>query len=784
MTPVTVPDLIERLTKSDFLTGEQLRELRESEKALASSDALAEHLVERKWLTSYQVDQLLLDRLGQLTLGGFRLLEPIGSGGMGEVFRALQVKLNRSVAIKLIRKEFAAAHTDALARFRREALAVAKLAHPNIVVIFDADECDGTHYLVMEYVAGQDLSKYVKEHGALPVEGACECIRQAALGLQHAHEHNLVHRDIKPSNLLLVLPESERDAKSINFSRAQVKILDLGLARINSEENIDASLTRDRGVMGTPDYISPEQARDPRSADIRSDLYSLGCTFYYLLAGHPPFPNGTSLEKVMCHQLERPRAITQLRPDVPQEVSQILRKLLSKARDDRYQTPAALADELGQHLGVVPRRRREPPGDSKQKAHSDSKPTVVTSVPAQDRGQVARPMLLSAAAGASPVKSELFEGTVLPGAGDTYSNYFDLVNQPEAPPCQIVKGLTMGEMAMGEYGPAPLQAHCIAILQGHRAPVATMAFAGRGKFLATGGLDHSVRVWVLDGSDFRQATAFHDERLGEIQGLAFCCNQQSLLVAASGFGGRVWKWRWQDRLDREMQGLEGGGGSALSLSSDGAQIAAAERGTAHVWRFAGDQTKYRGKLEGRGPDIVCTAFGSDGQSVYTGNAQGIVQSWRMSWRKFRPECAFAAHVGPVHALATSPDGRHIATAGTDNAIRIWTLDREPELVTSITAGLRGVARRIQFYGRGESLVAMTDAGQIAQWRTKDAFKEAEWRVNQIVAMSQAIADNGRVVAVGRTDGAVHVYALGSSAEPPKSAVPPPAEADPVEVQAT
>ena len=294
------------------------------------------------------------------------------------------------------------------------------------------------------------------------------------------------------------------------------------------------------------------------------------------------------------------------------------------------------------------------------------------------------------------------------------------------------------------------------------------------------GLDHSIRVWVLDGYDFRQVTHFRDERLGEIQGLVYCPNH-SLLVATSGFGGRVWRWRWQDRLDREMEGLDGTASTALSLSPDGSHVAAADRKTTHIWKL-GDQVKHKGTLDGRGPDIVSTAFTADGLGIYTGNVQGIVQSWKLAWRKFRVECTFAAHVGPVHALVSSPDCRHIATAGTDGAVRIWTVDREPDLEATISGGLRGVARKIVYLGRGESLLSISDAGQVAQWRAKDASKEAEWRLNQAVTSCQAIADQGRLVAVGRTDGTVHVYTLASvpesslfsTAQPPPNAAEAPA----------
>src|SRR5262249_27353101 len=191
---------------------------------------VANELVKRDLLTKYQADQILSNRLEKLELGPYRLLRPIGAGGMGEVYLALQKKLERNVAIKVLRPDFAAAHATALARFRREALAVARLAHPNIVHIYDTDEIDGTHFIVMEYVPGVDLWRFVEERGPLPIDMACDFMRQAALGLQHAHEHGLVHRDIKPSNLLVVVPEKPAPG---NFGC--VKVLDLGLARIQDE---------------------------------------------------------------------------------------------------------------------------------------------------------------------------------------------------------------------------------------------------------------------------------------------------------------------------------------------------------------------------------------------------------------------------------------------------------------------------------------------------------------------------------------------------------------------
>jgi serine/threonine protein kinase len=296
---------------------------------------LARSLIDRGWLTPYQANQLLQGRGQELLLGSYVLLERIGEGGMGAVFKARNWKLGQVVALKLMREQRVNS-TDAVKRFQREVRAAAQLDHPNIVRAWDADEVNGSHLLVMEFVAGIDLAKMVRTHGPLPVAQACEYIRQAALGLQHAFERGLVHRDIKPSNLF------------VTQDGACVKILDFGLARLGETEGEASSttLTREGAVMGTLDYIAPEQAIDSHQVDIRADLYSLGCTFYHLLTGKVPFPGGEALAKLLKHRIDEPTPLRQLRPEVPEAVSGVVRKLMAKLPTKRYQSPVELVITL------------------------------------------------------------------------------------------------------------------------------------------------------------------------------------------------------------------------------------------------------------------------------------------------------------------------------------------------------------------------------------------------------------------------------------------------------
>jgi tRNA A-37 threonylcarbamoyl transferase component Bud32 len=286
----------------------------------------------------------------------YRVLELVGVGGMGAVYKAEHVLMGRPVALKVLNRELIDRPATA-ERFRREARAAAQLAHPNIVAAFDAEQAGDTHFLVMEYVDGVSLARLVADRGPLPVAEACDYVRQTALGLQHAQERGMVHRDIKPQNLM-------------RTPVGQIKILDFGLARFAMENAADAqpaparpealagSLTLTGMVMGTPDYIAPEQARDAHAADIRADIYSLGCTLYHLLAGHAPFPEGTVVQKVKAHMEHDPRPLTAVRPDVPPELVRVIERMTAKEPADRLQTPAEVLGALTPFLAPPPRPPR------------------------------------------------------------------------------------------------------------------------------------------------------------------------------------------------------------------------------------------------------------------------------------------------------------------------------------------------------------------------------------------------------------------------------------------
>lgn len=269
----------------------------------------------------------------------YEIVRLIGKGGMGDVFQARHRMMDRTVAIKVINHEFIR-KSQAVDRFHREVKAAARLSHPNIVTAYDAEQAGDLHFLVMEYVDGIDLARLVKEKGRLRSQEACDFARQAAIGLQHAHEQGMVHRDIKPHNLMV-------------STDGIVKILDFGLASLAPGVLLDEDTTETSGeltvagsIVGTPDFISPEQAQDAHQADIRSDIYSLGATLYYLLSGRAPFADASVIEKLKRHAEQEPVPLEHLQIEIPGELAEVIRKMMAKDPDERYQTPQEVADAL------------------------------------------------------------------------------------------------------------------------------------------------------------------------------------------------------------------------------------------------------------------------------------------------------------------------------------------------------------------------------------------------------------------------------------------------------
>jgi eukaryotic-like serine/threonine-protein kinase len=334
--PANADEFVDLIRKSgvvdDNRLNSYLKQLASNSGIPADVNKFASLLMRDGVLTFFQAEQFLLGKWKRFTIGKYKVLERLGSGGMGQVFLCEHKLMRRKVAVKVL-PTAKAQDSSSLERFYREARAVAALDHPNIVRAYDIDQDDNLHFLVMEYVDGASLQEMVKKGGPMGYLRCCHYVYWSAIGLQHAHVGGLIHRDIKPANILV-------------DRQGTVKILDMGLARFfNDDEDL---LTRkyDENVLGTADYLAPEQALDSHTVDGRADIYSLGATFYFMLTGRPPFNEGTIAQKLIWHQTRNPEPIREIRPEVPEGVAAIIEKMMAKEPDQRFLSPAELADAL------------------------------------------------------------------------------------------------------------------------------------------------------------------------------------------------------------------------------------------------------------------------------------------------------------------------------------------------------------------------------------------------------------------------------------------------------
>ncbi len=324
---ITLEKFISQLDESGVISAVEITAFQQSQSPAAeSAEELGKLLVKHKKVTKLQAQLVYQGKGDRLLLGNYLILDKIGAGGMGDVYLAEHRRMERQVALKTLPAAMTR-DTQSMLRFHREVKAAAKLTHPNIVAAYDADEANGVHYFVMEYVEGIDLSAVVKKQGVLEVDVAVDYILQAAKGLEFAHNKGVIHRDIKPANLLL-----DNDGC--------VKILDMGLARIEDEAHeIPATqLTQDGSVMGTVDYMAPEQAKDTHTADARSDIYSLGCSLYYLLTGESVYRGSTMVNRIMAHQNDPIPSLTGKHILISQDVDAVFQKMVAKKPEDRFQS--------------------------------------------------------------------------------------------------------------------------------------------------------------------------------------------------------------------------------------------------------------------------------------------------------------------------------------------------------------------------------------------------------------------------------------------------------------
>jgi serine/threonine protein kinase len=375
--PASIAEFLDLVRRSGVLEDARLdaylRQHPEHEDRATSLTGFARQTVRDGLLTQFQAEQFIAGKWKRFSIGKYRVLERLGSGGMGQVFLCEHKLMRRRVAVKVLPAS-KAEEPAALERFYREARAVASLDHPNLVRAFDIDQDADLHFLVMEFVEGASLQEIVRKHGPMDPIRAAHYLHQAAVGLDYANQvAGLIHRDIKPGNIMV-------DRMGV------VKILDMGLARFFNDEADVLTRKYDESVLGTADYLSPEQAIDSHSVDIRADIYSLGATFYFVLTGQPPFPDGTVAQKLIWHQSKQPKPLAEVRRGLPGELVQVIERMMRKSPGERYSTPGEITGDLVALTSVpIP-----PPPDAEMPQLSLAAMAGATSAPSNPRAMAAR----------------------------------------------------------------------------------------------------------------------------------------------------------------------------------------------------------------------------------------------------------------------------------------------------------------------------------------------------------------------------------------------------------
>ncbi len=586
---------------------------------------------------------------------GYEIVEELGRGGMGIVYQARDFNTNEVVAIKVIRRD-RLVHADSVRRFRREAQAASRLSHPNIVRVYDSDHEGNTHYIVMEYVEGATLHALVEENGALAVHLACEYVRQAALALQHAHEQALVHRDIKPSNLMATQTTSTMHNQT--HSIHVIKVLDMGVAKLHHlpESPVESltTLTQPGSVIGTADFIAPEQLEDPRMADHRADLYSLGCTFYYLLTGRVPFPGGSLIQKLDNQRWKSPEAVEQLRPEAPKPIGAVVRKLMAKRPNERYQSGADVAQDIQSILNGRPTTQHAPRTSLIQLG-------VCT-------GHTAGVLCVAVSHDGKRIASGGKDGTVRMWDERTCKELLrwkcpgrdirSLAFSPDGKQLVTASGVSLRvwDVATGQE---------LYKLGGHVDTVRGVLWTTDGARILSCGEDRTVRVWNVKNA--KEVLRFARHR-GAV--LAMAISQDGARMFS---GGKESKLRcWEVGTGRESAQLKIPTGQVLSMAlsnDDQYGLSAHFDTTIRVWDVVGGR-EIR-KLQGHRQVVTSVLFLPDGRHILSASQGRILRQWDIE--SGADLDAVEAHASGITAAAMFPSAPLVVTASLDQTLKLWSL---------------------------------------------------------------------------------------------------------------
>jgi serine/threonine protein kinase/WD40 repeat protein len=836
MQPAEPSELLKYLGTSHLLSHGQMEMLEREGSNHSSVDALLGDILQRGWITSYQHKIILAGDAEKLTLGPYKVLETLGEGGMGVVYKAWHPRLERTVALKVIRPQVLAMKPDLIHRFHREARAIAQLLHPNVVVLYDADESQGTHYLAMEYVEGLTLEKMVRLNGPMPLRQACDYIRQAALGLQHAYECGLVHRDIKPSNMLIAQRSASKSAflrRSSAFMRRPLitqmdrdlsqrptggsdespranlahpwgvlKVLDMGLARLTEtleDEGGSTPLTKAGSLLGTPDFISPEQARDARRVDIRSDLYSLGCTFYYLLTGRPPFPGGNDVQKLLKHQNEYPTPLEELRPHLPSQMVQIVNKLLRKKPEERYQSPQELADDLAVYLAQAlaaendPERKMTPTGNHGAPAQVrsgagpqgngfqlpklDPRFIAAQQHATEDVGtRVAEPAAMQQRVPTSP---PILPRPQIPGAiprpGVPNRNN-GAVGEAEVPARNNsgmfpVAGAKQGINSRNQTIPA------------HVGLVGSVALSPDCKFAASGGIDGHIHLWDLSTSTPGQIGSLPRIET-EIEFLEFVPDQQLLVIGGVQKGSaRFWCWDWTNGCVHDWGSFTSKGShiGAGCMAGDGKQFAAAIGPGIATWRLNGAEGAISGGLKGHNQPVRALTYAPDRKTLVSGGEGKGPWIWTFGWLGASVKYRFGGHTDLVSAVSFSCDGRRFVSGSIDHTVALWDANQGPEQKPTFLSGHTHTVRGARFLPDGRHLVTVDESGMAIFWDLVTGHKLRQISISAGVVTSICLAAQGNMTVTGCWDGRIHFHYFDALPSSNQSMVAAPIAAQPVRI---